>query len=87
VTLRFEPDETFFVNLSNPVNASIAAGQGVGTIQNDDTNVSVAVSPASVTEDSGTGMVYTFTRNARHERSVDGELLSGRHGDIRRRER
>jgi hypothetical protein len=31
-----EPDETFFVNLSSPVGASIADGQGVGTIVNDD---------------------------------------------------
>ncbi|HEX8494639.1 MAG TPA: DUF4394 domain-containing protein [Pyrinomonadaceae bacterium] len=30
------PDETFFVNLSNPVNATIADGQGLGTILNDD---------------------------------------------------
>ena len=32
----FEPDETFFVNLSNPTNAAIARAQGVGTIVNDD---------------------------------------------------
>lgn len=32
----FEPDETFTVNLSNPVNALIARGQGLGTILNDD---------------------------------------------------
>ena len=31
-----EPDETFFVNLSNPGNATILDGQGQGTIQNDD---------------------------------------------------
>src|SRR4029434_6073432 len=29
-------DETFFVNLSNPVNATISDNQGLGTIQNDD---------------------------------------------------
>lgn len=33
---KIEPDETFFVNLTNPVNATIGAGQGVGTIINDD---------------------------------------------------
>jgi hypothetical protein len=33
---RPEADETFFVNLSGAVNATIADGQGVGTIQNDD---------------------------------------------------
>ncbi|MDT7541848.1 MAG: hypothetical protein QOE33_1752 [Acidobacteriota bacterium] len=33
----FEPDEQFFVNLSNPnANATILDGQGVGTITNDD---------------------------------------------------
>ncbi len=31
-----EPDETFFVNLSSPVNAVIGDGQAVGTITNDD---------------------------------------------------
>ena len=34
--LVIEPDETFFVNLSQPQNATIADGQGVGTIVNDD---------------------------------------------------
>jgi hypothetical protein len=33
---NLEPDETFLVNLSNPVNATITDGQGVGTILNDD---------------------------------------------------
>ena len=32
----FEPNETFFVNLSNPINATISDGQGTGTITNDD---------------------------------------------------
>jgi hypothetical protein len=32
----FEANETFFVNLSLPVNATIADAQGVGTISNDD---------------------------------------------------
>ncbi len=31
-----EPDETYFVNLSNPVGATILDGQGAGTIVNDD---------------------------------------------------
>jgi hypothetical protein len=33
---RTEVPETFFVNLSNPVNASISDGQGLGTITDDD---------------------------------------------------
>ncbi|MCC6327391.1 MAG: PxKF domain-containing protein [Acidobacteria bacterium] len=32
----FEPDETFFVNVTNVTGANIADGQGQGTIQNDD---------------------------------------------------
>lgn len=31
-----EPDETFFVDLSRAVGASIAATRGTGTIRNDD---------------------------------------------------
>jgi hypothetical protein len=34
--LAKEPTEAFFVNLSSPTNATIADGQGVGTITNDD---------------------------------------------------
>lgn len=36
-----EPDETFFVNLSNPVGATLARAQGVGTIRNDDPYITV----------------------------------------------
>lgn len=52
-----EPDETFRVELSNPVNATIADGQGIGTIVNDDVfNPPVLViTDGSITEgDSGT---------------------------------
>jgi hypothetical protein len=31
-----EPDELFYVNLSNATGAAIADGQGAGTIRNDD---------------------------------------------------
>src|SRR5207247_1665124 len=33
---KLEDDETFFVNLSSPSNATVARGQGQGTITNDD---------------------------------------------------
>jgi hypothetical protein len=58
-----ESDETFSLNLSGAINATISDSQGVGTITNDDTSVSVAVSPSSVSEDGATNLVYTFTRN------------------------
>ena len=58
-----ETDDAFAVHLSNAVNATISDADGVGTITNDDTDVSVAVSPASVSEDGATNLVYTFTRS------------------------
>jgi uncharacterized repeat protein (TIGR01451 family) len=48
----YEPDETFFVNLTNSSNAVLARAQGVGTIVNDDS--ALVISPAGmmvVTED------------------------------------
>jgi hypothetical protein len=42
--LTDEPDETFFVNLSNATNADIGDGQGIGTITNDDSPDPVTVS-------------------------------------------
>ncbi len=38
---RFEQNEVFLVRLTNAVNASIADGDGIGTIQNDDAAVAV----------------------------------------------
>jgi CSLREA domain-containing protein len=61
----FEANETFFVNLSNAINANIADAQGQGTINNDDValpTITLAVSPSSVTEDGTTNLIYTFTR-------------------------
>ncbi len=39
----FEDDETFFVNLSNPANVTIADGVGMGTIKNDDPVPSITI--------------------------------------------
>ncbi|TRU38101.1 MAG: hypothetical protein EWV50_12355 [Microcystis aeruginosa Ma_MB_F_20061100_S20] len=53
------------VNLSNPSNALITDNQGLGTITDDDgdnTSVTLAVSPSSVTEDGTGNLIYTFTR-------------------------
>ena len=58
-----ETDEAFTVHLSNAINATISDADGAGTITNDDTDVTLAVSPASVSEDGATNLVYTFTRN------------------------
>ena len=53
----FEPDETFFVQLSNSVNASITKAQGTGTITNDDASQSgsfnFTAASYSINEDGG----------------------------------
>ena len=56
-----EADETFFVNLSSPTNVTIADGQGVGTISNDDPVPSLAISDAALTEGNAGSTVLTFT--------------------------
>ena len=54
----FEGNETFFVNLSAPVGATIADGQGVGTIIDDDPP---GLSVNDVTAVEGTTAVFTVT--------------------------
>jgi hypothetical protein len=70
VTVNPETDST--VETDETVDLTVTAGAGYnigapssasGTIVNDDTDVSVAVSPAAVAEDAATNLVYTFTRN------------------------
>ena len=54
-----EPDETFFVNVTNASGATITDGQGVGTIQNDDLPT-LSIDDVSASEgDSGT-KTFTF---------------------------
>lgn len=58
-----EPDETVVLTVTSGVGYQVGAPSSAsGTITNDDTDVSVAVSPASVAEDGATNLVYTFTR-------------------------
>jgi len=46
----FEPDETFFVNVTNVTGTVVTKGQGTGTIQNDDSApTSTTVAPTSTT--------------------------------------
>ncbi|MGQ0618861.1 MAG: Calx-beta domain-containing protein [Panacagrimonas sp.] len=60
-----EPDETFLLNLSNPVGATIADGSGIGTISNDDAPPalpSLRINDVSVTEGRArTTKIATFT--------------------------
>ena len=58
----YEPNETFYVNLSSPVGAVIADGQGVVTILNDDpVPPTLAVSDPTVTEGNSGITPITFT--------------------------
>jgi parallel beta-helix repeat protein len=60
--LTVELDETFFVNLSNPTNATIADGQGVGTILDDDNPGQLQFSAGIYTTNEDTSAVITVTR-------------------------
>ena len=59
-----EANETFNVTLSGPVNATIADGAGVGTIQDDDVlpSVNVTATDAIATEAGTTTGTFTFAR-------------------------
>src|SRR6185436_18818549 len=60
----YELNETFFVNLSNAVNASITTGQGLGTISNDDAAPTLAINDRTLNEGSapvGGTTNFTFT--------------------------
>ena len=50
-----EANETFFVNLTGPVAAQVADGQGLGTITNDDPEPTIAIDDVSVTEGDAPG--------------------------------
>ncbi len=58
-----ESDETVALKLATGTGYTIGTTTAVtGTITNDDTRVTLGVSPRSVTEDGTTNLVYTFTR-------------------------
>jgi hypothetical protein len=60
---RNEPSETYFVNVTNVINAVVVDGQGVGTIVNDDPLPSLTINDVTVTEGASgtTNAVFTVT--------------------------
>src|SRR5262249_34525347 len=58
-----ESNETFFVNLSNPNNATITDGQGLGTILDDESLPSLTINDVTVLEgDTGsTSAIFTVS--------------------------
>src|SRR5215213_1351167 len=68
-----EPDESFVVNLTNPVNASIARSQAIGTIVNDDAAaLFVDEAQRAIAVDSVTFVRDPFTIVNTHNFSPDG---------------
>ena len=59
--LTHEPDENFFVNLSNPADATIADAQGQATILDDDPVPAVSILDASATEVTGADTTITMS--------------------------
>ncbi|MDQ3665657.1 MAG: hypothetical protein M3410_03485 [Acidobacteriota bacterium] len=57
----FEANETFFVDLSNPVNANITQGRATGTITNDDPPPSISINDVSQAEGNSGTTNFTFT--------------------------
>lgn len=55
-----ESNETFFVNVSNVTGATIADGQGLGTIQNDD-SPTLSINDVSQNEGNAGTTTFTFT--------------------------
>jgi hypothetical protein len=60
----FESNETFLVNLTTPVNATIADGQGQGTITNDDAAPpvpAISINDVSIAEGNSGTQILNFT--------------------------
>ncbi|MCA9120705.1 MAG: hypothetical protein H6822_35840 [Planctomycetaceae bacterium] len=82
--LVIEPDETFHVNLSNVVGATLEVAQVTGTIVTDDIppTLSILVSPTSVSEGAGAGAaVGTVTRSGATDASLRVSLTSNDTGE------
>ena len=56
-----ETDETFYVNLSSPTNATFSKSQGGGTIQNDDIALGIMATDATKAEGNSGTTPFTFT--------------------------
>ena len=74
----YEPEETFFINLDMPTNATILDGQGVGTIPNDDPLPAMSIADVRKVEgDSGTSSVtFTVTLSNPSSQSVTAQFMT-----------
>ncbi|MBX7187702.1 MAG: matrixin family metalloprotease [Vicinamibacteria bacterium] len=67
-----EINETFFVNLNGPTNATLGDGQGLGTINDDDAAPSISIGDVAVTEGNAgtTNAVFTLSLSAASGQTV-----------------
>ena len=67
-----EPNETFFVNLSSPTNATMADAQGLGTITDNDATPTLSINDRTVTEGNtgSTNVTFTVTLSAASGKTV-----------------
>jgi hypothetical protein len=69
---QFEQDETFFVNLSNAVNANLTDNQAIGRILNDEVNTTTQTTLISINRtENGSGNSDSFDPGI----SADGKLI------------
>lgn len=57
----FEDEETFVLNLGNPLNVTIARGQGLGTIINDDPVPAISINNVTLSEGSTGTRLFLFS--------------------------
>lgn len=78
-----EPDETFFVNVSNVTGATLVDGQGVGTIQNDDSAPlpNLSINDVSQSETNSGTTTFTFTVTSSLPAPVGGITFNIATGD------
>jgi hypothetical protein len=80
----FENNETLFLNLSNPTNATITDNQGVGTINNDDFAPTFSINDVQVDEgNSGTSsMTFTVTKTGATELASSVQVHSANNSAV-----
>ncbi len=75
-----EADETFKVNLSGAVNATLADGQGIGTILDDDPTPTLSISDVTITEGAAgtsTTAIFTVSLSAVSGKTVTVDYATG----------
>jgi glucose/arabinose dehydrogenase len=76
--VKDEPDETFFLNLSNPTSAVIADGQAVATILDDDPLPAASIGDISFAEGSGNKSAsFSVTLSAASDQTVLLDYATG----------